>query len=87
MASSHPSDQQYLKKCQAGDSQHQQPSRLIVAAIILLSGLGCFAAFVTQCLLPPVNAPDAPHEDCLQAPQFTSKRLEVGLAGHRNLQG
>ena len=80
MASSHPSDQQYFQKRQAGDSQYQQPGHLIAVAIGLLFGLGCFAASVEQRLLPPVAVLDVPPEDCLRAPQFLSKRLEVGLA-------
>ena len=84
--SSHPNDQQEFQKHQAVDSQHQQPSRLIAAAIILLSGLGCSAAFVGQHLLPPVAVLVVLPGDCLQAPQSSSKRLEVGLVGRRSLQ-
>ena len=85
MASSHPSDQRDSQKQQVGDSQHQQAGRLIAVAISLLFGLGCFAAAVEQRLLPPVAAPGVPPEDCLQAPQSSSKQLGAGLVNHRSL--
>ena len=85
--SSHLSDQPDFQKHWAADSQHQQPNRLIAIAIIQLSGLECFAACVTQRLLPPVAAPGVLLEDCLQAPQSSSVQLGVGLVGRRNLQG
>ena len=84
--SSHPNDQQEFQKHQAGDSQHQQPSRLIAAAIILLFGLVYFAAAVGQHLLPPVAALVVLPGGCLQAPQSSSTQLEVGLVGCRSLQ-
>ena len=84
--SSHPSDQQEFQKHQAGDSQHQRPSHLIAAAIILLSGLGCSAASVGQHLLPSIAVLVVLPGDCLQAPQSLSKRLEVGLVGRHSLQ-
>ena len=86
MPSSHPSDQQDFQKHQAGDSQHQQPGRLIATAISLLFKLGYFAASVTQCLLPPVAALVVLPGDCLQAPQSSSVQLRVGLVGRRSLQ-
>ena len=85
MPSSHLSDQQDFQKHRAGDSQHQQPSHLIAIAIILLFGLVYSAAAVEQHFLPPVAAPGILLEDCLRAPQFSSKWLEAGLADHRNL--
>ena len=84
--SSHPNDQQGFQKCQVKYSQHQQPSRLIAAAIILLFGLIYFAAAVGQHLLLPVAALVVLLGGCLQAPQSSSTQLEVGLVGHRSLQ-
>ena len=86
MPSSHPSDQQDSQKHQAGDSQHQQPGRLIAVAISLLFKLGCFAASVEQHLLPPVAALVVLLEDCLQVPQSSSVQLGVGLVSCRSLQ-
>ena len=84
--SSHPNDQQGFQKCQVNYSQHQQPSRLIAAAIILLFGLVYSAAAVEQHLLPTVAALVVLPGGCLQAPQSLSTQLEVGLVGCRSLQ-
>ena len=54
-------------------------------AIILLFELGCCDAVVEQRLLLPVAAPGIPPEDCLQAPQSSSKQLGAGLLNHRSL--
>ena len=84
--SSHPNDQQGFQKRQVNYSQHQQPSRLIAAAIILLFGLVYSAAAVGQHLLPPVALLVFLPGGCLQAPQSSSTQLEVGLVGRRSLQ-